>query len=245
MTSPFETLIRRLPELEGKLDHQFKEKDLIIQAFIHRSFTNENPAAPVSNNERLEFLGDAVLGLMAADHVFRELPHTPEGDLTHLRAQMVEANSCSGYVQSLGVGEYVLLGKGEQRTEGRGRESIWADLFEAIVAAIYLDAGYEVVKKWFHRHFSEMIQKTLDSPMRNWKADLQDYSQKTTQSPPTYEIKNVSGPDHNKQYEVVVLIAKVEVGSGSGPSKKVAQQAAAEDAMKKIERAESDGQSEK
>lgn len=241
MTSPFQTLTTQIPEIEAKLGHEFKNKDLITQAFLHRSFTNESPLCPLHHNERLEFLGDAVLGLIAADYFFKELPGTPEGELTHLRARLVEGSACTTFLNRLDLLHYILLGKGERRADGRGRNSIAADLFEALIGAIFLDEGFKATEKWFHAKFSKELREVLERPMRNFKADLQDYSQKATQSPPTYEVRIEEGPDHNRIYEVAVLVADEEVGYGKGRSKKEAQQAAAEDAIKRLEQS-NDGQ---
>jgi ribonuclease-3 len=235
MTSPYQTLVDRLPELEARLDHHFENKELILQAFCHRSFTNENPRCPVGHNERLEFLGDAVLGLIAADYVYRELPDHPEGDLTHLRARLVEGSSCFLFLQELNISEFLLLGRGEQRSDGRSRNSIWSDLFEAIIAAIFLDSDFQTTLDWFHRLFITRMELVLEKPVRNWKADLQDYSQKATGSPPLYEIKTEQGPDHEKHYEIVVRVDGEILAAGEGKSKKEAQQAAAENALLKIE----------
>lgn len=243
MSSPYHTLVSRLSELETKINYVFENKELLTQAFCHRSYTNENPLCPTGHNERLEFLGDAVIGLIAASHVYLERPDVPEGELTHLRARLVEASSCADYLEKLEVAEFILLGRGELRGDGRGRASIWADLFEALIGAIYLDSGYEAARAWFYRHFRKETESVVLRPTRNWKAELQDYSQKTAQQRPDYEVIEESGPDHNRHYVITVSIDGIVVGRGEGKSKKGAQQAAAEAALLQIEEA-ADGKDE-
>lgn len=227
----FAELMQSVPQIEERLHYTFKDRSLLALAFVHRSFLNENRDVK-EHNERLEFLGDSVLGLIMSDYLFRVLPGTPEGDLSFLRSRLVEAPSCVTYVQKLQVEGFLLLGKGE-RMDGRGRGSILADLFEAIVGAIYLDGGLEETKRFIFGHFAVEIEATLKMPISNWKAILQDYCQKHFQQTPFYAVLSESGPDHNKRYRVLVSIPDGELGQGEGNSKKAAQQAAAEDAMRK------------
>lgn len=224
-----EFLSQNLALIESKIGYVFTDRSLLTLAFVHRSFLNENRTI-LQHNERLEFLGDAILGVLVSDHLYRNLPLTPEGDLSYLRSRLVEANSCVNYVQSLGVSSYILLGKGERMNDGRGRESILSDLFEAIVGAIYLDGGLEAARAFLFRNFSFQIEAILKTPLSNWKAVLQDYCQRKYQKAPSYLVLNESGPDHNKIFEIAILINEKELGRGSGASKKEAQQAAAADA---------------
>jgi len=221
-------------EIESKLDYVFQDKSLLILSLVHRSFVNENRDLINEHNERLEFLGDSVLGLIISEYLYRYLPETPEGELSYLRSRLVEAASCVNYVQELGIEEYILLGKGEQMNDGRGRESILADLFEAVVGAIFLDGGLEAAKRFLFQNFSGRINETMKCPDHNWKALLQDYSQKNFQQPPHYQVIEESGPDHSKTFVIAVKINQEEFGRGTGSSKKEAQQAAAEEAMKKL-----------
>jgi ribonuclease-3 len=179
-------------------------------------------------------LGDSVLGLIVSDFLYQSLPEEAEGELSHLRAFLVGAECCAEYMQMLEVGQWVLLGRGEQMNEGRGRETIHADLLEAIIGAIYVDGGLEAAKAFFLLHFSERLQRAMKSPQRNWKAELQDYSQKRTQQPPIYRVTGEEGPDHNKCFSVEVLVADRVVGSGKGSSKKQAEQEAAQAALKEL-----------
>jgi len=229
--NPIQTLIREAPIIESKIGYHFDDKNLLALAFVHRSFVNENREVTSQHNERLEFLGDSVLGLIISDYLYKYLPSKPEGELSYLRSRLVEASSCMSYIQKLDVEEYILLGKGEQRNDGRGRESILSDLFEAIVGAVYLDGGIEAAQRFIFKMFSHDIEAILKQPERNWKALLQDYAQKKYQQTPLYEVISEMGPDHNKTFSVAVTINDQEVGRGEGPSKKEAQQKAAAEAL--------------
>lgn len=231
--NPFERLIQNAHVIEAKLGYRFQNKSLLGLAFIHRSFVNENKEI-TQHNERLEFLGDSVLGLLISDYLYRYLPSTPEGDLSYLRSRLVEAISCVQYVQKLNVSEYLLLGKGEKMNDGRGRESIMADLFEAIVGAIYLDSNLEETGRFLFKNFSTEIDQILKTPLQNWKAQLQDYCQKQYQKTPIYDVISETGPDHSKVFVVDVLINGIASGRGEGSSKKEAQQAAAHQALNQI-----------
>ncbi len=232
--NPFEALILKCPEIEKQLGYEFKNKKLLALAFVHRSFFNEKKEIVKEHNERLEFLGDSVLGLIISDYLYGILPDCPEGDLSHLRSHIVEASSCVHYATKLGLADHILLGKGEKMNDGRGRDTILADFFEALIGAIYLDGGLESAAKFFFFHFLEDIEVAIKGPPRNHKAELQDYSQKKHQKPPEYRVSKESGPDHSKMFHIVVLIDGNEVGEGTGSSKKVAEQNAAEDALKKL-----------
>jgi len=232
--SYIDTIYKKAYEIESKLGYTFNDKRLLVLALVHRSFVNENRDIIDEHNERLEFLGDSVLGLIISEYLYRYLPDTPEGELSYLRSRLVEASSCVNYVGQLGIEDYVLLGKGEQLNDGRGRESILADLFEAIVGAIFLDGGIEPTKRFIFQNFSIQINEIMKQPDHNWKALLQDYSQKNYQEPPHYVVIDESGPDHSKTFVISVQIRGNELGRGAGSSKKEAQQAAAEEALRNI-----------
>jgi len=221
--------------IETKLGYTFLNKQLLSLAFVHRSYVNENKSVS-HHNERLEFLGDSILGLLVAEYLYRQLPANSEGDLSSMRSRLVEASACMGYVQKLDIEEYLLLGKGEKRNDGRGRETILADLFEALIGAIYLDGGLEATRGFLFENFSTDMEEILDTPQDNWKALLQDYCQKQYQEPPFYKVLQESGPDHHKTFDIQVIIKNEIVGQGSGSSKKTAQQSAAKDAWLKIEK---------
>lgn len=228
-----ERLLQQASSIESKLGYSFKDRSLLALAFVHRSFINENRDI-TQHNERLEFLGDSVLGMLISDYLYRHLPTTPEGQLSYLRSRLVEASSCVNYIQSLHIESYILLGKGERMNDGRGRESILADLFEAIIGAIYLDGGLEAARDFLFKNFTKEIEAILKTPVRNWKALLQDYCQKNYQQTPTYHVLQESGPDHSKVFQISVLINQKELGRGEGASKKEAQQAAAADALSRF-----------
>jgi ribonuclease-3 len=223
-----------LESIEEKLGYVFENKDLLVMAFIHRSFVNEMKGLAIQHNERLEFLGDSVLGLFVAEYLFHRLPGCPEGQLSQLRSQLVDAPSCAAYLQKLGLSESVLLGKGERMSEGHAKGSIQADVFEALVAALYLDGGHQIVKSFLLSHFEERIESVIGSPPRNYKAELQDYSQKKFQKAPVYKVVEQTGPDHAKVFHVLVTVNESEMGVGIGASKKEAEQRAASDALSKL-----------
>ncbi|MBS0607240.1 MAG: ribonuclease III [Verrucomicrobia bacterium] len=229
-----EELLKKTQEIESKIGYAFIDKKLFLLAFVHRSYFNEHRDLVDQHNERLEFLGDSVLGLIISDYLYTHLPKEPEGQLSHLRSQIVEAGRCVQFVHRLGIAQYVLLGRGEKMNDGRGRDTILADLFEAMIGAIFLDGGLDAVKQFFFGHFSDEIAQLLSEPLRNWKAELQDYSQKKYQKPPIYKVLKEVGPDHSKVFHVVALIDEQQVGEGIGSSKKEAEQAAAENALKKL-----------
>jgi ribonuclease III len=228
------TLLQNAESIEAKLGYFFKNRDLLALAFIHRSYVNEHREVS-EHNERLEFLGDSVLGLIIAEYLFLTLPETPEGQLSYLRSRLVEASTCVTYVQKLDIESFLLLGKGEKLNYGRGRTTILADLFEAIIGAIYLDGGIEPAKLFLFNNFSSEIKEILDHPLLNWKALLQDWCQKNYGYPPDYQVVDETGPDHSKQFQVNVSINQRQLGKGKGASKKEAQQAAAEDALSRLD----------
>lgn len=233
--NPYDALIHNAHSIEKILGYTFRNPKLLALAFVHRSFANENKDV-AEHNERLEFLGDSVLGLVISDYLYRHLPETPEGELSYLRSRLVEAASCMQYLIKLGIEDRILLGRGERMNEGRGRDSIYSDLFEAIVGAIYLDGGIDPARKFIFESFAEEITSIIKTPQRNYKAQLQDWSQKKYQQTPFYEVLEETGPDHSKMFNIRVLVQGREMGFGTGSSKKIAQQAAAEQAMKQIDK---------
>lgn len=235
---PIKNLLNQSSEIEHLIEYTFQDKEHLLLAFIHRSFFNEHREIAPGHNERLEFLGDSVLGLIVSGYLYRHLPEESEGHLSHLRAHLVGAESCGLYAEKLQLEKYLLLGKGESANVGRGRERILTDLFEAVVGAIYLDAGLAQVKEFFLHHFSKYLDQAIKEPLRNWKAELQNYAQKKYQKPPDYKVIEESGPAHSKTFVIMVELDHIEVGRGEGLSKKQAEQAAAEDALRSIEKQE-------
>lgn len=238
--SPFYPNEVDVEKIEKQLGYSFQDQNLLNLAFTHRSYYNENREAIEGHNERLEFLGDSVLGLIISGYLYTYLPSRSEGHLSHLRSHLVGADSCCEYTKKLQLEEFLLLGKGESINVGRGRDRILADLFEAIIGAIYLDSGYKAAEAFVLSHFSEHIDHIMDEPLRNWKAELQDYSQKKHGKPPEYIVVEEKGPPHSRIFTIKVSIEGQESGQGEGSSKKQAEQIAAEDALRKIEKAEDD-----
>lgn len=231
----FIELREHVPEIEKRIGHVFSNKDLLLLALIHRSYYNENPYVVPGHNERLEFLGDSILGLIVSEYLYTNLPKEAEGHLSLMRSQIVEAASCAKFLEELGIGKFVLLGRGERSPHAvRGRMTIMADLFEAIIGAIYLDGGFAVAKKFFLDRFEKTMSDQLYRPQRNWKAELQDYSQKRYHKLPIYKVMKESGPDHNKIFHVIVELESRVLGEGAGTSKKEAETIAAGNALRKL-----------
>jgi len=224
----------RLEEIELIIGYVFENKQLLLTALVHRSFANEYKEETLINNERLEFLGDSILGLVVAEYLYHRLPSYPEGLLSQLRSRLVDSAACLKYMQKLQLSEFILLGRGEQMTEGRKRTSIIADAFEALIGALYLDGGLTIVKSFILCHFEEEATAAIGSPARNFKAELQDFSQKKTQNVPVYKVAKETGPDHAKIFHVIVYVESQEMGFGVGASKKEAEQRAAYDALTKL-----------
>lgn len=172
-----DTLKKNIPTIEEKIGYVFDNKELLILAFVHRSYVNENKKEIMHHNERLEFLGDSSLGLIMSDFLYHRLPDCSEGVLSQFRSQLVEASACARYLQKLEIQEYILLGRGEARSEGNTKVSILADAFEALVGAIFVDGGTNGARAFISSHFNEDMEMVLCSPSRNYKAELQDYSQ--------------------------------------------------------------------
>lgn len=231
--NPLRELEARLSFIEEKICYPFEDKNLLILSFVHRSFVNEHRDLIAEHNERLEFLGDSVLGLAIADYLYHRLPSYPEGDLSQFRSRLVDAASCAQYLQKLGLADFILLGRGEKLSEGKAKISILADVFEALVGALYLDGGLTIVKSFLLCQFEPEIELVLGTPSRNYKAELQDDSQRRFQKPPLYKVMSETGPGHAKVFHVVVYVGDQEAGMGMGTSKKEAEQRAAFDALSK------------
>ena len=217
-------------EQENKLS--FKNKDLLQQAFIHRSYLNENRHKGLEHNERLEFLGDAVLELAVTDFLYHKYPQTAEGDLTAYRSALVNYVMMAEVAQSLGVNDLMLLSKGESRDTGRARQVILADAMEAIIGAIYLDSGYETAEQFV----AKLLYSKIDEVVKNklWldsKTRLQEQAQERVSITPSYKILQEVGPDHDKKFIVGVYLKDELVAEGEGKSKQEAEQEAAKKAL--------------
>ena len=223
-----------MKSLEEKINYTFRSPALLENALTHSSYANEHREEGVSSNERLEFLGDSILGLVVAEHLYRMRPDLPEGDLTRIRAALVCENSLVEVAKRLGVGNHLKLGKGEKAGGGRERPSIQADAVEAIIAAVYLDGGIGQVRKIIHMLILEQeTEKT--AAIRDYKTALQEIVQRESGKILSYRLIAESGPDHAKLFTMEVQLNGETIGIGQGKSKKEAEQAAAKAAVTKIE----------
>ncbi len=216
--------------LENKIGYSFKDKSLLSLALTHSSYANEKGDASACN-ERLEFLGDSVLSIIVSEYIFANFKNSLEGDLTKLRASLVCEKSLCAFSKELGIGEYILLGKGEEQNGGRNRPSILADAFEAVLAAIYLDAGMEQAKKHVLRFVTEELKHRDDEVFKDYKTTLQEVIQRNREEQLSYVLVAESGPDHDKSFTVEVRLNSNVIGSGTGRSKKQAEQKAAKQAL--------------
>lgn len=216
--------------LETNLRYSFKNKALLTNALTHSSYANEVRNGTTSN-ERLEFLGDSVLSIIVADYLYHKFNNMPEGELTKLRASLVCEKSLCAFSRELGIGEFLLLGKGEEKGGGRERDSILADAFEAVLAAMYLDGGMEIAKEHVLRFVLPELSHTNDDVFKDYKTALQEIIQRNPEENVTYILTGESGPDHNKCFEVEVRLNSNVIGKGTGKSKKAAEQAAAKEAL--------------
>lgn len=217
---------------ENRIGYAFKDKDLLRQAFTHRSYLNENRDKSKEHNERLEFLGDAVLELVITEFLYAKYPKKPEGDLTAYRAALVNTVSISDAASKLDMNSFLLLSKGEARDVGRARQIILANAFEALIGALYMDDGYEMAKQFiatqlFHKT-DEVVEKRL---WQDAKSRLQEVAQEKEGVTPSYDIVSQSGPDHDKHFLVGVFVSGERVATGEGKSKQEAEQVAAQKAL--------------
>ncbi|MCL2507831.1 MAG: ribonuclease III [Oscillospiraceae bacterium] len=217
-----------LKELQQKLQYTFKDGGLLVRAMSHSSYVNEKQSGMLSN-ERLEFLGDSVLGFITADHYFSHYGNMPEGELTKMRASAVCERSLCEFAKELELGKYLMLGKGEVQTGGRERPSILADAFEALIAAVYLDGGMGEARRFVLRYVSREPGKT--GAFHDYKTILQEVIQRNPEEAVEYVHVRESGPDHDKCFEVEVHLNSNVIGAGKGRSKKIAEQEAAKEAL--------------
>lgn len=221
----------RLQDLQKRLEVSFKDQTLLQTALVHRSYLNENRDFKLPHNERLEFLGDAVLELIVTDHLYTTYPN-PEGDLTSWRSALVRGDMLAVVSGELGIGEALQMSKGEEKSGGRERAQLLANACEAVIGAIYLDQGYDVTKDFVHRvlvpKLPEIIKEGSD---RDPKSSLQEKAQEKRNQTPKYAVTSESGPDHDKRFTVEVRLGDTVVGTGHGTSKQTAQQEAARAAL--------------
>ena len=221
-----------LPDLERQLGYTFRDPRLLMNACTHRSFANENPVPPATDNERLEFLGDAVLQLCISDLLMSRFPDYTEGQLSKVRATIVNEQSLAGLGRKFGLGKHLLLGKGEDASGGRDKSSLLADAFEAIMAAVYIDGGYESAFRLAGRLFDALLAdgKGEETHFRDYKSALQEYCQSRFHETPRYKSLAESGPDHDKTFVVELQVTEAITTTGTGKNRKEAEQQAAKKA---------------
>ena len=222
-----------IKDLEIAIGYRFRNITLLQNALAHSSYANERWHDSLKSNERLEFLGDSILGMVVAEHLYRNYPDRPEGELTRMRADMVCENALAAIAGRIGLGEHLLLGHGEEQTGGRTRNSILADAVESVIAACFLDGGMDAARGFIDRFV------LTDVPVRklrnaDYKTALQELVQQKKNQQLTYKLTGESGPDHDKHFEVAVLLNGSAVGTGTGSSKKRAEQDAARAAMEHL-----------
>lgn len=223
----------KFSELESKIGFNFKDKDLLLTALTHRSYLNENTSWELDHNERLEFLGDAVLELVVTEYLYKNYPN-PEGEMTNWRAALVNANILSKITAEFDLNDYILLSRGEAKDTGRARQYILANAIEALIGAIFLDQGYDPCEKFIRRFILKELPTIIAKRLyRDAKSLFQEMAQDKVGITPTYEVLEEWGPDHARNFRVGVFLEKEQAGQGQGPSKQEAQQMAAEDALAK------------
>lgn len=224
-----------MQELERKLNYTFRNPALLSEALSHSSYANEHRTAHLNSNERLEFLGDSVLGFVTAEFLFVQHPDLPEGDLTRIRAALVCEQSLYEVARKLELGKYLKLGRGEEAGGGRERTSILADATEAVFAAVYLDGGITAASQLIHRVLLDVErEEVVEERRKDYKTALQELVQRQADQVLTYRMIGEQGPDHAKTFQAEVLLNGEPLGTGSGHSKKEAEQAAAKAALKML-----------
>lgn len=218
-------------ELEKKIGYNFKNKELLREAVTHSSYANEHKSQHIKYNERLEFLGDAVLSIVVSDYIFKNCPELPEGELTKLRASLVCEKSLFEFAKKLDLGSYLLLSRGEKNNGGAQRPSILSDAFEALIAAIYIDGGIEPASIHILNFIIPAIKNSKKKKVKDYKTTLQEIVQKNPGERLEYVLIGESGPDHNKHFVVEVHLNSNVIGKGGGRSKKEAEQQAAREAL--------------
>ncbi|HEY4508945.1 MAG TPA: ribonuclease III [Candidatus Paceibacterota bacterium] len=219
-------------EFENKIGINFTNKDILRQSFVHRSYINENKSSGLSHNERLEFLGDAVLELVITDFLYKKYTDKPEGELTAYRSALVNADTCASIATALGMGDYLLLSKGESKDVGRARQYILANALEALIGAIYIDQGLATATDFIEKNFTPLIETIISAGSHvDAKSLFQEKAQEFDGITPSYKTMKETGPDHEKKFTVGVYVGKDLVAQGEGESKQDAEQVAARSAL--------------
>ncbi len=225
-----------LVALQQALGVSFNNQAYLEQALIHSSYINENPDLTPTSNERLEFLGDAVLGMIVAKKLYQEFSNLTEGEMTKLRAALVRQDTLARIARSINVGDYLYLGKGEEASGGRHKSANLAGALEAVIAAVFLDQGLATTKEFVLRLFEQELQKVVSEDAAiDYKSRLQEIIQAKEQQTPVYHVIEATGPDHNKRFTVEVRLGDHVLGRGSGRSKKTAETEAARAALQQID----------
>ncbi len=224
-----------IAKIETALNLTFSNKALLQRALTHRSYINENPDYPLEDNERLEFLGDAVLDFITGEYLYHRFPEMAEGRLTNLRSALVRTERLAQFAADINLGEYIFLGRGEAESGGRQRLAILCDAFEALIGAIYLDSGLEATRQFIRPIIEPALQKVLaKDTAKDAKSRLQEMAQSHYRLTPTYRTVNEKGPDHAKEFTVEAVIGSKVYGQGKGFSKQTAAQSAAQEALKHL-----------
>jgi len=225
-----------ITDIEQALNLTFADKALLQRALTHRSYLNENPDYPLEDNERLEFLGDAILDFIAGEYLYHRFPEMAEGQLTNLRSALVRTETLARFAGQLNLGDYIFMGKGEEEGGGRKRTAILCDVFEAMIGAIYLERGLDSARQFVQKMIEPALAEILTSDNhKDAKSRLQEVTQSYYQLTPTYRTVKEEGPDHAKEFTVEAVIGHKTYGCGVGLSKQVAAQAAAQQALERVE----------
>ena len=218
--------------LEKKFNIKFKDKDLLVQAFVHRSYLNEEPKFRLSHNERLEFLGDAVLELVVTEYLFQKFPQKPEGELTNWRAALVNAKMLSETSAKIGFDDFLLLSRGEAKEKGKARQYILANTFEAFIGSLYLDRGYKICKEFLIRHLIKELPRIIEEKLfKDAKSLFQEEAQEREGITPAYRALEEKGPDHAKHCSIGEFLKEQLIAKGGGSSKQEAEEQAAKNAL--------------
>lgn len=231
MSSHFKNMDSRLNEFEKVIGYKFKNQKLLFEALSHSSYANELKKKHCNSNERLEFLGDSVLSIVVSDYLYRHFKHLPEGELTRVRASLVCEKALFEFSNQIRLSDFILLGKGEMRSQGNKRPSILSDAFEALIAAIYLDGGIEAARTHIMRFMPDDIISEKKDSNDDYKSVLQEIIQRNPEENVEYRLVGESGPDHDKKFTVRVMLNSNVIGEGTGKSKKNAEQTAAKEAL--------------
>jgi ribonuclease-3 len=222
-----------LTDIQERIAHRFMNPDLLELALTHKSYANENRVP--AHNERLEFLGDAVLGFVISEHLMNTCPESSEGDLSRLRAAIVSEPALAAIAREIGLGSFLLLGRGEDQTGGRDKDSLLANCLEALIASVYLDAGIGAVEAFVLRFFGKVITRSCTARgTQDYKTELQELCQERIKQLPEYRVVSETGPDHQKQFKVELSLKGEVFGRGIGKSKKEAEQKAAKEALERF-----------